>query len=101
MSRTHAATIQERNLPGDGAITQSRTRILEHSIGRVRLMKFVLSPGATVPEVIAVFSSVVNECVQKGLRGTLVVAQDRPAMPPAELKSAVGVLELSARPNSF
>jgi hypothetical protein len=104
---SHAHVANERgHYPGekvaaDSPMTQSRTRILEHSIGRVRLMKFVLSPGATVPEVVAVFGSVVSECVQHGLRATLVVAEDRPAMTPAELKSAVGVLDLSERPGNF
>ena len=82
-------------------MTEARMRMREHSIGRVRMMKFELSPGATVREVMEVFGRVVSDCIQGGLRATLVVTQDRPAMTPAELKSAVSVLDLGACPSNF
>src|SRR5256885_17090415 len=82
-------------------MTEARLRMREHSIGRVRMMKFELSPGATVREIMEVFGRVVSDCIQGGLRATLVVTQDRPAITAAELKSAVSVLDLGECPSNF
>jgi hypothetical protein len=78
-----------------------RVRIVRHSMGPVQFMKFVLPPSATAAEVSAVFQCVAIECLERGLRGALLVDDDRPAMGEADLKSAVAVLDLSQCPANF
>ena len=78
-----------------------RVRIVRHSMGPVQFMKFVLPPSATAAEVSAVFQCMAIECLERGLRGALLVDDDRPAAGEADLKTAVAVLDLSQCPPNF
>jgi hypothetical protein len=78
-----------------------RVRIVRHSIGTVQFMKFLLPPAATAGELTAVFQCMAVDCLERGLRGALLVDNDRPAIAEAELKSAVAVLDLSKCPANF
>ena len=78
-----------------------RVRVVRHSMGPVEFMKFVLPPSATAAEVSAVFQRMATECLERGLRGALLVDDDRPAMGETDLKAAVAVLDLSQCPANF
>ena len=78
-----------------------RVRIVRHSIGPVQFMKFLLPAGATAAEVTAVFQCVAIDCLERGLRGALLVDNDRPVIGEADLKAAVAVLDLSQCPANF
>jgi hypothetical protein len=78
-----------------------RVRILRHSIGQVRLMKFLLPPGVTPDELHWVFQRIADECVSRGLRGALLVDEDRPAATTAAMKAAVASMDLNAAPPNF
>lgn len=81
--------------------TMERVRIVRHSIGTVQFMKFLLPPAATAAEVTAVFQCMALDCLERGLRGALLVDNDRPAAAEAELKAAAAVLDLSQCPPNF
>ena len=78
-----------------------RVRIVRHSLGPVQFMKFLLPPSATAAEVTAVFQCMAVDCLERGLRGALLVDNDRPAMGEADLKAAVAVLDLAQCPPNF
>ena len=78
-----------------------RAQIVRHSIGNVQLLKVLLPPAAIPAEIAAVFQCLARECLESGIRGALLVDSDRPAMGEAELKSAVGVIDLSQCPPNF
>jgi len=78
-----------------------RVRIVRHSMGPVQFMKFVLPPSATAAEVGAVFQCLAIECLERGLRGALLVDDDRPSAGEADLKAAVAVLDLAQCPPNF
>jgi hypothetical protein len=79
----------------------TRTRTLRHSIGPVQLMKFVLAADATDAEVSQVFQNLASQCLNHGLRGALVVVEERPDVSQAQLKTAVRILDLNACPRNF
>lgn len=78
-----------------------RVHLLRHSIGNVQLLKILLPPAASAQEIAAVFQCLARECLESGLRGALLVDNDRPAIGEAELKSAVAVMDLSQFPPNF
>jgi hypothetical protein len=78
-----------------------RVRIVRHSIGPVQFMKFLLPASVTPAEVTAVFQCMAVDCLERGMRGALLVDNDRPAMGEADLKAAVSVLDLSRCPVNF
>ena len=78
-----------------------RAHLLRHSIGNVQLLKILLPPAATAEEIAAVFRCMGRECLESGLRGALLIDNDRPAIGEAELKAAVGVMDLSQCPPNF
>jgi hypothetical protein len=78
-----------------------RVRVLRHSIGDVQLIKFILPPGATAEEVAEVFRRASEHCVEHGLRGAFILDRDRPVASDAEVKSAVGALDLDRVPENF
>lgn len=78
-----------------------RVRIVRHSMGTVQFMKFLLPPAATAGEIKAVFQCMAVDCLERGLRGALLVDNDRPAAGETELKGAVAVLDLSQCPTNF
>ena len=78
-----------------------RVRIVRHSMGTVQFMKFLLPAGATAGEIKAVFQCMAVDCLERGLRGALLVDNDRPAVGEVELKGAVAVLDLSQCPANF
>jgi hypothetical protein len=82
-------------------MAEERVRVLRHSLGTVQFMKFLLPPAATAQEIRAVFERVAMECLERGLRGALLVDNDRPAANEPELKAAVAVLDLPHCPPNF
>jgi hypothetical protein len=78
-----------------------RSRVVQHSIGEVQLLKFFLPEAVSQPELTAVLQRVILECVEKGLRGALVLDYDRPAMSHAELKTAMAGMDLTRCPPNF
>lgn len=84
-----------------GFESMERVRVVRHSIGQTRLMKFLLPPQATADELQLIFQRVAHECVAQGLRGALLVDQDRPLATQAQLKAAAAALDLEAAPPNF
>lgn len=78
-----------------------RARVVRHSIGEVQLLKFLLPEAVSQPELTAVLQRVIFECVERGLRGALVLDYDRPAMSQAELKAAVASMDFTRCPPNF
>ncbi|HYN13416.1 MAG TPA: hypothetical protein VET51_12320 [Burkholderiales bacterium] len=78
-----------------------RARVVRHSIGEVQLLKFFLPEAVSQPELAAVLQRVILECVEKGLRGALVLDYDRPAMSQVELKAAVASMDFTRCPPNF
>lgn len=78
-----------------------RSRVVQHSIGKVQLLKFFLPEAVSQPELTAVLQRVILECVEKGLRGALVLDYDRPAMSHAELKAAMAGMDFTRCPTNF
>ena len=78
-----------------------RVRVLQHSIGQVRLVKFIMPPAATRAEIAGVFRRMADDCVERGMRGALVIDEDRPAASQADVKAAVSLLDLSTVPENF
>jgi hypothetical protein len=66
-----------------------RVRIVRHSIGPVQFMKFLLPASVTPAEVTAVFQCMALDCLERGMRGALLVDNDRPAMGEADFRLAV------------
>jgi hypothetical protein len=85
-------------LPG---MNLGRAQIVRHSIGNVQLLKVLLPPAAGSEEIAGVFRCLARECLESGVRGALLVDNDRPAIGEAELKSAVAVIDLSQCPPNF
>ena len=78
-----------------------RARVVRPSIGEVQLLKFFLPKAVSQPELTAVLQRVIVECVERDLRGALVLDYDRPAMSHAELKAAVAGMDLTRCPTNF
>jgi hypothetical protein len=78
-----------------------RSRVVRHSIGEVQLLKFFLPEAVSQPELTSVLQRVILECVEKGLRGALVLDYDRPAMTHAELKAAMAGMDFTRCPQNF